>query len=105
MSEILGVKDSLWITSGYVPGTFGLILLLFNVASAVLFVAYAEDIVGFDMDKTNPDMANLPIWKAFKESAFDLKVEYEQKRKEETKELKVGTSSPRSAVKTGIKIK
>ena len=105
LSEILGVKDSLWITSGYVPGTFGLILLLFNVASAVLFVAYAEDIVGFDMDKTNPDMANLPIWKAFKESAFDLKVEYEQKRKEETKELKVGTSSPRSAVKTGIKIK
>lgn len=105
LSELLGVKDSLWITSGYVPGTFGLILLLFNVASAVLFVAYAEDIVGFDMDKTNPDMANLPIWKAFKESAFDLKVEYEQKRKEETKELKVGTSSPRSAVKTGIKIK
>jgi hypothetical protein len=105
LSEILGVKDSLWITSGYVPGTFGLILLFFNVASAVLFVAYAEDVVGFDMDKSYPEMANLPIWKSFKESAFDLKVEYQQKRKEETKDLKVGTTSPRSAAKTGIKIK
>ena len=109
LSELLGVQDSLWITSGYVPGTFGLILLLFNVASAVLFTAYAEDIVGFNLDKSNPELANLPIWKSFKEGAFNLKVEYEQKRKEDQKEdqkeVRFGTASPRSAVKTGIKIK
>jgi hypothetical protein len=105
LSELLGVKDSLWITSGYVPGTLGLILLLFNVASAMLFVAYAEDIVGFDLDKANPELAELPIWQAFKESAFDLKVEYENKRTQLTQQQKIETTSPRSAVQTGIKIK
>ena len=105
LSELLGVKDSLWITSGYVPGTFGLILLLFNVASAVLFVAYAEDIVGFDMDKSYPDLAELPIWKSFQEGAFDLKVEYEQKRKEEPVKASIDAKSQSSSVKTGIKIK
>lgn len=105
LSELLGVKDALWITSGYVPGTFGLVLLLFNVASAVLFLAYAEDIVGLNLDKTNPDMAELPIWTSFKDSAFDLKVEYEQKRKQEKLDQKTSTASPKSAVRTGIKIK
>ena len=105
LSELLGVKDSLWITSGYVPGTLGLILLLFNVASAMLFVAYAEDIVGFDLDKANPELAELAIWKAFKESAFDLKAEYENKRTQITQQQKIETTSPRSAVQTGIKIK
>jgi hypothetical protein len=105
LSEILGVKDSLWITSGYVPGTFGLILLLFNVASAVLFVAYAEDIVGFDLDKSYPEMSQLPIWKSFQEGAFDLKVEYEQQRRQEPTNLKIGDKPKGDGVKTGIKIK
>jgi hypothetical protein len=104
LSEILGVTDSLWITSGYVPGTFGLILLLFNVASALLFVAYAEDIVGLNLDKSNPELADLAIWKAFKEGAFDLKSEYENKRSQESQAIKPNIASPRSAVQTGIKI-
>ena len=71
----------------------------------MLFVAYAEDIVGFDLDKANPELAELAIWKAFKESAFDLKAEYENKRTQITQQQKIETTSPRSAVQTGIKIK
>ena len=104
LGDFLGVKDSLWITSGYVPGTFGLILLLFNVSCAVLFVATAEDIVGFDMSKSYPQFTGLPIWEAYKSGAMDLKVKYEEERKnKKASSEKEGIASPRSAKKTGIK--
>lgn len=75
-SKLLDIRESLWITSSYVPGMYGLILLLMNVASGILFVASAEDIVPFDMSKTNPEFTDLPIWKAFREGALDLKGKY-----------------------------
>lgn len=104
LGDFLGVKESLWITSGYVPGTFGLILLLFNVSCAVLFVATAEDIVGFDMSKSYPQFTGLPIWEAYKNGAMDLKAKYEEQRKNKIETIeKEGIASPRDAKKTGIK--
>jgi hypothetical protein len=103
LGKFLDVRDSLWITSGYVPGTFGLILLLLNVSCAVLFVATAEDIVGFDMSKSYPQFTGLPIWEAFKNGAMDLKIKYEEERKTKKPLEKTGVASPRDAKKTGIK--
>lgn len=74
--ELLDVRDSLWITSSYVPGMFGLILLLMNIASGILFVAYAEDMIPFDMSKAHPEFTNLPIWKAFREGSLDIRGKY-----------------------------
>ena len=76
LSELLGVEESLWITSSYVPGMFGLILLLTNVACGILFVAYAEDMIPFDMSKAHPEFTNLPIWKAFREGSLDIRDKY-----------------------------
>jgi hypothetical protein len=104
LGTFLDVRDSLWITSGYVPGTFGLILLLLNVASAVLFVATAEDIVGFDIAKSYPQFTGLPIWEAFKNGSLDLKAKFEEDRKNQKAPIeKTGIASPRNAKKTGIK--
>lgn len=74
--ELLDVRDSLWITSSYVPGMFGLILLLMNIACGILFVAYAEDMIPFDMSKAHPEFTNLPIWKAFREGSLDIRGKY-----------------------------
>lgn len=74
--ELLDVRDSLWITSSYVPGMFGLILLLMNIACGILFVAYAEDMIPFDMSKAHPEFTNLPIWKAFREGSLDIRGTY-----------------------------
>lgn len=76
LSTLFGIKESLWITSSYVPGMYGLILLLMNIASGVLFVAYAEDMIPFDMSKAHPEFTNLPIWKAFREGSFDIRASY-----------------------------
>jgi len=78
LSKLLDVKDSLWITSSYVPGMFGLILLLMNIASGILFVAYAEDMIPFDMSKAHPEFTNLPIWKAFREGSLDIRGKYKE---------------------------
>jgi hypothetical protein len=77
-SKLLDVRESLWITSSYVPGMHGLILMLMNIASGILFVATAEDIVPFDMSKTNPEFTELPIWKSFREGALDIKGKYKE---------------------------
>jgi hypothetical protein len=50
-------------------------------------------------------MSQLPIWKSFQEGAFDLKVEYEQQRRQEPTNLKIGDKPKGDGVKTGIKIK
>ena len=55
---------------------YGLIFLLMNIASGVLFVAYAEDMIPFDMSKAHPDFTNLPIWKAFREGSLDIRGSY-----------------------------
>ena len=101
-SDLLGVKESLWITSSYVPGMYGLILLLMNVATGLLFVACAEDVIPFDMSKYSPEFTDLPIWQSFREGALDVRYEhkdvqlssqdeYQQKRKErKEKSLKGG---------------
>ena len=76
LSKLFGIEESLWITSSYVPGMYGLIFLLMNIASGVLFVAYAEDMIPFDMSKAHPDFTNLPIWKAFREGSLDIRGSY-----------------------------
>lgn len=103
LSKLLKVKEALWITSSFVPGTYGLILLLLNVSCGVMFVAYAEDIVGFDISKVYPKFTKLPIWSVFREGVLDLKQEYANKdiapsdNKSEKPEVET------TSAKTGIK--
>lgn len=84
LSKLFGVKESLWITSSYVPGMYGLIILLMTIASGVLFVAYAEDMIPFDMSKEHPEFTDLPIWKAFREGSLDIRTSYKPSPDDET---------------------
>ena len=56
------------------------------------------------MSKSYPQFTGLPIWEAYKSGAMDLKVKYEEERKnKKASSEKEGIASPRSAKKTGIK--
>jgi hypothetical protein len=103
LSKLLKVKESLWITSSFVPGTYGLTLLLLNVACGVMFVAYAEDIVGFDISKVYPKFTNLPIWKIFREGVLDLKQEYANKQDDTSSDALGKPDQGNTPAKTGIK--
>ncbi len=99
LGKLLDVRDSLWITSGFVPGTYGLILLLLNVSCAVMFVAHAEDIVGFDMATAYPKFNQLPIWEIFREGLLDLKQEIAKNKKEEPVQTEISNKSGKSGIK------
>lgn len=103
LSKLLKVKEALWITSSFVPGTYGLILLLLNVACGVMFVAYAEDIVGFDISKVYPKFTNLPIWSIFREGVLDLKQEYANKDLAPSGTQNEKPEAENAVSKTGIK--
>ena len=103
LSKLLKVKEALWITSSFVPGTYGLILLLLNVSCAVMFVAYAEDIVGFDISKVYPKFTKLPIWSVFREGVLDLKQEYANKDISPVDNKTEKPEDDTTSAKTGIK--
>ncbi len=102
LAELLGIKESLWITSSYVPGMLGLIMLLYNVSCSILFVAYAEDMVGF---KVNPEFSNIPIWERYRTGAFDManKIQIEkQESSSNNKKTEPQTISVNDRVKISI---
>jgi hypothetical protein len=68
-----------------------------------MFVAYAEDIVGFDISKVYPKFTDLPIWKIFREGVLDLKQEYANKQDETPSDNSGKPEQANTAAKTGIK--
>ena len=68
-----------------------------------MFVAYAEDIVGFDISKVYPKFTKLPIWSVFREGVLDLKQEYANKDISPVDNKTEKPEDDTTSAKTGIK--